>query len=204
MTKDFMVQHATQTFLANGYKTVTMDEVAADLGVSKKTLYEIFDNKVGLIKATLEFQFHEIRAIFAEMKAQNLNALAELHFIVEKIRQKVSSPQHKNSVYQLQKYYAKIYRKIYMEQVKYIQVALHENIIKGQKDGLYRTDIDALGLSELLIQVQGFFRSNEKPLTDLEKMEELSMIHLDLMLRGITTDLGLKIYNQLETSLNEK
>ena len=204
MTKEIIVQHAAKTFLSNGYKTVTMDEVASDLGVSKKTLYEIFGNKEGLIRLSLEFQFQELREVFEDALSLNLDAISEMHFIMDKIRNKIGTPQHKNAVYQLQKYYAKIYRKVYVEQVVFIQKALETNIEKGQDSGLYRKDVNASDLAEILIQVQSFLRSNEKSINDTEMMEYLSNVHFNLMLRGMTTPSGLEKLTQLELDTYEK
>ncbi len=204
MTKEIIVQHAAKTFLSNGYKTVTMDEVASDLGVSKKTLYEIFGNKEGLIRLSLEFQFQELREVFEEALNLNLDAISEMHFIMDKIRTMIGTPQHKNAVYQLQKYYAKIYRKVYVEQVVFIQKALETNIEKGQDSGLYRKDVNASDLAEILIQVQSFLRSNEKSINDTEKMEYLSNVHFNLMLRGMVTPAGIEKLTQLDLDTYEK
>lgn len=204
MTKEIIVQHAAKTFLSNGYKTVTMDEVASDLGVSKKTLYEIFGNKEGLIRLSLKFQFQELREVFEDALSLNLDAISEMHFIMDKIRSKIGTPQHKNAVYQLQKYYAKIYRKVYVEQVVFIQKALETNIEKGQDSGLYRKDVNASDLAEILIQVQSFLRSNEKSINDTDKMEYLSNVHFNLMLRGMATPAGIEKLTQLDLDTYEK
>ena len=204
MTKEIIVQHAAKTFLSNGYKTVTMDEVASDLGVSKKTLYEIFGNKEGLIRLSLKFQFQELREVFEDALSLNLDAISEMHFIMDKIRSKIGTLQHKNAVYQLQKYYAKIYRKVYVEQVVFIQKALETNIEKGQDSGLYRKDVNASDLAEILIQVQSFLRSNEKSINDTDKMEYLSNVHFNLMLRGMATPAGIEKLTQLVLDTYEK
>ena len=204
MTKEIIVQHAAKIFLSNGYKTVTMDEVASDLGVSKKTLYEIFGNKEGLIRLSLEFKFQELREVFEDALSLDLDAISEMHFIMDKIRTMIGTPQHKNAVYQLQKYYAKIYRKVYVEQVVFIQKALETNIEKGQDSGLYRKDVNASDLAEILIQVQSFLRSNEKSINDTEKMEYLSNVHFNLMLRGMATPAGIEKLTQLDLDTYEK
>lgn len=204
MTKELIVQHAAKTFLYNGYKTVTMDEVASDLGVSKKTLYEMFGNKEGLIRLSLEFQFQELREVFEEALNLNLDAISEMYFIMDKIRNKIGTPQHKIAVYQLQKYYAKIYRKVYVEQIVFIQKALETNIEKGQDHALYRKDIKASDLAEILIQVQSFLRINETSINDTDKIEYLSKVHFNLMLRGMATPVGIEKLTQLELDTNEK
>lgn len=181
-----------------------MDEVASDLGVSKKTLYEIFGNKEGLIRLSLKFQFQELREVFEDALSLNLDAISEMHFIMDKIRSKIGTLQHKNAVYQLQKYYAKIYRKVYVEQVVFIQKALETNIEKGQDSGLYRKDVNASDLAEILIQVQSFLRSNEKSINDTDKMEYLSNVHFNLMLRGMATPAGIEKLTQLDLDTYEK
>lgn len=202
MTKEFIIQHATNTFLGNGYKTVTMDEVASDLGVSKKTLYEIFGNKESLIRASLEYQFQDLRDIFKETIELELDAIDEIQFIMHKIRSKFSTAQHKNAVYQLQKYYAKIYKKVYVEQLVFVQNAIKSNIEKGQAKALYRKNVNAMDFADLLIRVQNYLKNNENNLKNSERMERMARMNFDLMMRGILTPAGLIKYEKLE--INEK
>lgn len=204
MTKEFMIQHATQMFLTHGYKTTTMDELAEELGTSKKTLYENFHNKENLIKLSLEWQFHELSELFEQSKRLNLDAISEIRDIMHRIKNQFFSAQRFNAIHQLQKYYAKIYNKVYMEQAILIQESILQNILKGQEDDLYRKEINPKYYAEILIKTQAYLRTNDPNPMDLSRNEDLSLLHSDVMLRGILTEKGLKIYLELENKNNEK
>lgn len=54
-TKDRIIEHAAWQFLNNGIKNITMDELAEQLGMSKRTIYELFQNKEELIMESLKY-----------------------------------------------------------------------------------------------------------------------------------------------------
>lgn len=203
MTQEFMIQQATQMFLAHGYKTTTMDELAMELGISKKTLYENFRNKESLIKLSLEFQFHELSEIFEESKRLNLDAISEMQHIMDRIKNQFFSVQRFHAINQLQKYYAKIYNKVYIEQAILIQESIFQNIVKGQKDDLYRENVNPNDFAEILLKTQAYLRMHDQITLDLNRTETLTLLHLDIMMRGILTNKGMKIYSKFENENNE-
>src|SRR4030095_5699023 len=62
-----IVAGAGRHFLAQGFRGVTMDDLAEELGMSKKTLYAHFSSKVALVEAVLHHKFAEVEAEFAAM-----------------------------------------------------------------------------------------------------------------------------------------
>ena len=204
MTQDQIIKHASQMFLVNGYKTTTMDDLAADIGISKKTLYEFFGNKEGLIRLSLQLQFQEISTIFSETKSLNLNAVSEIQMIMMKIRSQFITAQRFNSIRQLQKYYAKIYNKVYLEQAIFIQNSIKENILKGQANGLYRSEVNADIFAEIFLEIQSYLRTNQQKALDINRIESLSLLHFELMIRGILTPTGLEEFMKFEIENHEE
>ena len=58
--KETIINKATSLFLSLGVKSVTMDDIANDLGMSKKTIYTYFDNKTCLVEAITSYLFKKI------------------------------------------------------------------------------------------------------------------------------------------------
>jgi AcrR family transcriptional regulator len=78
-----IVTAARQHFFAHGLRSVTMDDLAAELGMSKKTLYAVFPSKTDLLRAVLLDKFRSVEADLEQIMAQNTaNALAELQHLL--------------------------------------------------------------------------------------------------------------------------
>ena len=58
--KNKIIQTASQLFLSLGFKSVTMDDIAAKMAISKKTIYECFQSKTALVKATTHYVFEQV------------------------------------------------------------------------------------------------------------------------------------------------
>ena len=194
MTQQFVVEHAKKLFLLHGYKTVTMDEIASELGISKKTLYEGFGSKENLIMACLDLQYQEIKYICNAVLQEKLDAVEEFLTIKDKISSIFNTPQHKVSKTQLQKYYPKLFQRVFMNQSKFIQEIMQTNILKGQEQGLYREQVNAANFCEMMLFTQNSLKNKEDYLINMEKMDCLSEMHFDVMLRGILTEKGLEIF----------
>ena len=99
---------ATELFLNLGFKSVTMDDIANEMGISKKTIYTHFNNKTALVTEVTSSLFCVISEGIDLICAAEKNSIEELYeikrFVMEHLKNEKSSPQ-----YQLQKYYPKIY-----------------------------------------------------------------------------------------------
>ena len=201
MTRNYIIEKSAELFLLNGFKTVTMDEIASDLAMSKKTLYEEFGNKENLIEDTLNLQFSLLQKMAEEVRSEKMNPVEEIVTIRERISGKMNSPQHKNSFVQLKKYYPKLYGKVYLNQAHHIQHILTENIERGQQMDLYRNDFSADHFAELFMFTQASLKNSEMFIRDLEKMTNYCDLHFDIIIRGILTEKGFRIYNQQPQTL---
>ena len=70
--KDQILEKATEMFLTLGFKSVTMDDIASEMGISKKTIYQHFSNKDSLIKATTSNLFERISCGIDEIILANI------------------------------------------------------------------------------------------------------------------------------------
>src|SRR5690606_17008631 len=106
--KEKIIQKATDLFLNFGFKSVTMDDIANKLGMSKKTIYQHFENKTCLVKDCTFFMFDIISNGIDCIKEDKRNPVEELYeiksFILKNLKDEKSSPH-----YQLQKYYPNIF-----------------------------------------------------------------------------------------------
>ena len=198
--RDKILEKSNELFLNLGFKSVTMDEIAASLGVSKKTIYKYFKNKTELIDTVTHRMFDTICSGIDDICELELNPIEELfsikRLVLDNLKDEKSSPQ-----YQLQKYYPKIYASLKQKQFHVMHDCVINNLKKGVEIRLYRETINLEFISR--IYFNGMIGIKDKdlfPLTDYS-MNTLMNYYLEYHLRGICTEKGIQ---QLENQLKLK
>lgn len=189
--RDKILEIAAEMFLNLGFKSVTMDDIANEMGISKKTIYQHFANKNKLVEATTDFVFHSVCNGIDCIRAENNNPIAELFqintFIKQLLKNEKASPQH-----QLQKYYPKIYKKLNENKFLNIQECVITNLKQGVEMGLYRENIQPEMISRFyFIGASGIKDQNLFPSETFNTNEVVDMF-LEYHLRGIVTEKGKK------------
>ncbi len=198
--KEKIIEKSNELFLNLGFKSVTMDEIASSLGVSKKTIYKFFKNKTELVSAVTQHIFNNVCTGIDHICSLKKNPIEELfdikRFIISNIKDEKSSPQ-----YQLQKYYPKIFASISKKQFEIMQVCVIQNLNDGIDQGLYRKEIDVEFISR--IYFNGMITIKDKELFPLNNysMNTLMNYYLEYHSRGICTEKGIQ---QLENQLTQK
>ncbi|WP_397444845.1 TetR/AcrR family transcriptional regulator [Polaribacter sp. R77954] len=192
-----ILEKSNELFLNLGFKSVTMDEIASALGVSKKTIYKYFKNKTELVDAVTKHTFCVISDGIDKICALKENPIDELFYIKEfvmtHLKDEKSSPQ-----YQLQKYYPKIYESLKQKQFHIMQGCIVENLKYGVELKVYRKNIDFEFISR--IYFNGMTSIKNKDLFPLKNysMKTIMNYYLEYHLRGICTAKGIQ---QLEHQL---
>ena len=141
---------ATEMFLSLGFKSVTMDDIACEMCISKKTIYKYFCNKELLIAETTDAITHTIYSTIDEIVAKKHNAIKENFEIVKMIKEMFVSIETSPS-YQLKKHYPEIHNEFICREVDECNAVFRQNIAKGIKEGLYRENIDIEKINRSLI-----------------------------------------------------
>lgn len=188
--KDQLLHKATDMFLTLGFKSVTMDDIAADMGISKKTIYQHFSTKDELVKAVTLHLFQTISCGIDTICEYNQNPIEELFsikdFVMKHLKDENTSP-----IYQLQKYYPKIYKTLHAKQFEKMGDCVIKNLTKGIEQGYFRKEINV----ELISR---FYFAGMTSIKDVElfKPEEFSSSevqknYLEYHLRGICSEKGI-------------
>ena len=193
--KEKIIQKAAELFINLGFKSVTMDDIANAMGISKKTIYSHFNNKTELVKEATLCVFHEITCGIDHIRALEKDPIEELYeikkFAMMQLKNEKSSPQ-----YQLQKYYPEIFTTVKEKQFEKMYECTMANLKKGVTLGLYRESLDIEFVSRIyFIGVSGLKEDGLFPLERFPK-SELMEHYLEYHLRGIVTPLGLKTLNK--------
>ncbi|MDQ7916338.1 TetR/AcrR family transcriptional regulator [Mesonia sp. MT50] len=138
--REKILNKATEMFLDLGFKSVTMDDIAENLGISKKTIYAHYKTKSKLVEACSIELYNSITEGIDEIIAEELNPINEIlcihQYILKRLREEKSSPQ-----YQLKKYYPNIDKNLRLNKMVRMKECVVCNLNRGVKEGLYRKDI---------------------------------------------------------------
>lgn len=193
--KDKILTESEALFMRYGFKSITMDDVARELGVSKKTLYQFFADKTDLVNQCVDHYLEKMNAtcshIMAKKELDAINAMLE---ITEQVRA-ILAQVNPSSMYDLKKYFKPAWDKLDADRRGFIRNNIRENIALGIKKGLYRKDIDLEIISHLYVYLVGF-------LTDPEKYDpaiDIRTLHMEIVkyhLRSICTIKGLEVLEE--------
>ena len=199
--KTNFLSKATQLFIENGAKSVTMDEIAKEFGISKKTLYQKYKNKEELLEEVLKYKLQEVIERLKYLDDNIDNAVARMFCRDEEI-DKVSHSNNNILIRQLLKYYPAIFHKHMLNfSTKFSEVLVH-NIEKGRKQGLYREDFDPELYAKLFFQLVMSYDSS--PYFDVELIERENFMQETMFfyLNAITNEKGKEVLKNLKQKLD--
>lgn len=197
MRKEIIIT-AADLYLTYGFKSVTMDDLANNMGISKKTIYANFPNKTKLVEAATLHIITSIDEGIEQIRAKNLNAIVELFeikkFVMHNLKDEKSSPQ-----FQLKKFYPKVFEVVQKHHLETMHECVSDNLRKGIRNGLFRPSIPI----EFITKMNYVGMSGIKDL-DIFPVEEYSVSELtekfmEYHLRAIVTSKGLKTLKEFLT-----
>jgi AcrR family transcriptional regulator len=136
-----IIAKATDLFLKLGFKSVTMDDIAGEMCISKKTIYKYFCNKEVLIEESTAEVHKAIHQSIDTIVARNHNAIEE-NFEIRKMFKEMFKAGDTSPVYQLKKHYPEIYNTVMSREVNECNMVFKQNIEKGIQQELYRKELD--------------------------------------------------------------
>lgn len=139
--RDEIVQRAEKLFMKLGIKSVTMDDIARELGISKKTLYQHFEKKDQLVEEVVLNHNHESHCKLSLIHQHAENALDEIRQMGAYIITKVENVSP-SALFDLRKYYRKVWELMTTKQDEHVIGCMQVNLLRGIKEGLYRDNMN--------------------------------------------------------------
>lgn len=139
--KRLIIEQANEVFMRLGIKSVTMDDMARNLGISKKTLYQYVSDKNDLVFQSLQLNCDYERDVINEVCKRGLNAIDE-SFEVSKWVVEQLKKIHPSIHYDLEKYHPEAFHHFRKTQNESVYKCISQNLEKGISGGLYREDIN--------------------------------------------------------------
>lgn len=124
-----------------GVRSVSMDDIAGELGISKKTLYQYFKDKDEIVEHVVSFIIDHNEELCCQMQKKGENAVQEMFLLIDMLREMFNN-MNPAVMFDLHKYHPKAYNLIAAHKEVYLFKRVKENIELGIKQKLYRKDLD--------------------------------------------------------------
>lgn len=185
--KEKIIAKATELFLKLGFKSVTMDDIAGEMCISKKTIYKYFCNKELLIEESTAMVHKEVHQIIDSIVAEKHNAIEE-NFKIRKMFKDMFKAGDTSPIYQLKKHYPEIYHQVMKREIEECNSCFRQNIEKGIEQHLYRSDLNV----ELYIKFYYYliFSVNENTISEIEA-QQIELEALEYHTRAMATEKGI-------------
>lgn len=195
--KERIIKTALNLFWRYGIRSVTMDDIARDLGISKRTIYQHYSDKEAILALVIQEEISTQKCELQKLEALAENPIEEAMYATVQMQETLAD-MNPTLLYDLKKYYPNAWELFQSYKHEYIIRNIRENLARGIAMGLYRPDIDADVLS--LLRVEQIVLAFDPTVYPAKKF---SMMHvqtqfLNHFLRGILSEKGFEYYNTIK------
>lgn len=194
-TKKKILIAIRELFFKLGIKRVTMDEIATQLGISKKTLYQHFEDKDQMIDEMVELTIEEQKNQLCCIGDESQDPIHEI-IQVGKFMAGMLSKINPVFFYDMKKYYPKQWRKFQSFKHDYAKDQIVENLKKGVSLGLYRPDLNIEIIAQYRIVQIDIILQGEAFDAQHFNLADLGKEITELFMHGIATLKGHKLINK--------
>ncbi|HET8859108.1 TetR/AcrR family transcriptional regulator [Marivirga sp.] len=199
-TEKNILEGAKNLFMQFGLKSITMDDIARKVGVSKKTIYQFFSDKNSIVYRSVNEHFSDHREEIDRVLDQSKDAIEAMYKISKCMKMQVEAV-NPTVLYDLQRYFPKAYKRFLEFKNTFMKERMEKILQEGIVSGFFRSEIH----TEILIiqrieQVQLAFNNDIFP-RDKFDFKEIHEQLFDHFIHGLLTEKGKQKYNQY---LNEE
>ena len=200
--QDRIIAKAHELFMRYGFRSVSMDEIATQLGVSKKTIYQYFTDKDALVDSIIEMEIKGNEKICSVQKTECKDAVHEIFLALDHMGEMLEN-MNPSLMYDLERYHPAAFKKLRGHKNKFFYDVVKDNLERGKKEGLYREEIKneiiaQFRLASTFLVFDGNVFPRDK-YTILQLMEEVT----DNYLHGIVSVKGQKLIEKYKQQRNK-
>ena len=199
--KDRIISGATELFLQYGIRSVSMDDVARHLSMSKKTLYHYFADKDEIVTMVADFHMASDQKKYDEMRTASKNAIEELVKISTCLKRDFQK-MNPALLFDLQKYHAKAWLAWLSHKQKYIKESVMRNLKQGIEEGFFRSEMNVSVLAVARLELIQLTFDNRAYPPEQFNLAEVSSQLFEHFVYGLLTDKGRKAYEKYKQQTN--
>ena len=201
--KDRILQKAHELFYRFGVRSVSMDDIAAPLGMSKKTLYQYYVDKEELVGAVFLTVMEQNRTHCLRDVAVAENAIHEVFLAFDRVEEMFAT-MNPSILFELQKYHPNVFAKFKQFKNEFLYNIIRANLERGKAEGLYRADIDADVLTRFRLHSLLLAFNPEVYPADPARMVHIEQQLLEHYMYGLATAKGVKLIQKYKNQQHKK
>lgn len=195
--KDRIIEGAAQLFKTYGIKSVTMDSIASQLGISKRTIYEVFSDKDELLEGTLRWMAERQRELINKVLGESENSIVAIFKLLE-----INMNHFQDMSPAFQADMKKYHYGVLMNRTDKYDLPDYRNhlqvIVRGINEKLFRKEINPDIVNRCLYSLgRSTMDFDLYPFEDFSRREVIKNVYITYM-KGISTSEGIELINKLE------
>lgn len=196
-----ILEKCERLFMRYGIKSVTMDDVSRELGMSKKTLYQYFENKEELIHKVTQNHFTCQNKVIEHIIHHSKTAIDEMIGISNWMNT-MSKNLNPSLVFDLKKYHPQSWQVFNDHRNTEVYNCIKHNLERGIQEGIYREELDTEVLARIYIARMEMFLDAEIFPYDKSPPEKTFKVFMDYHIRGLATPKGIKYLEKIKSENN--
>ncbi|WP_288096291.1 TetR/AcrR family transcriptional regulator [Hydrotalea sp.] len=188
-----IIAKAHELFMRFGVRSISMDEIASQLGMSKKTLYQYFTDKDHLVEQVIRLEINRNTSYCHLQYNQSENAIHEVFLAIEMVEEMLKN-MNPLLLFELEKYHPKAFQQFYEHKNKFLFQVITNNLKRGIEEELYRSELPVEIMAAYRIEsIFLIFNPSFTQATGKHSLDELAEAITHHFLYGIATPKGQKL-----------
>jgi len=200
--KDKILECAKELFQKYGIRSVSMDDIAHHVGISKKTIYQHFSDKDDIITLAMRQATCEKKATLLGLRKQATDAV-DMMIKIHQYIQKNFNNATASLVFELQKYHEESWKIIQEFKYGFLADFIKEDLKVGIAQGYFREDINADIIAKIRLEEVTMASNDEIFPKNSFNHDEVSNNILEHFIQGIATDRGRQLYKKYKKKLEQ-
>jgi AcrR family transcriptional regulator len=195
--RERILQAAARLFMELGVRSVSMDDVAKDLSISKKTIYKHYQDKNQLVFDTISMHIAEMETNTTLIMSEEDNPVLQIAKIADFVLQ-MNKNVHPSVLFDLQKFYPESYSHLIEHRNRYALQSVNLNLKKGIEQGLFRNDMNRQRVARIYICL--IFSMFQNTLFEGEENRNFRDEYIETIkyhLHAVTTEKGKSTFSEI-------
>ena len=199
--KERILKGSEELFTRYGVRSISMDDIARHLSVSKKTLYQHFADKEDIVTMACKAHLDRTTKEFEHAREIAKNAIEELANLSVCLKRTMED-MNPSLLFDLEKYHPRAWKVWLDHKNKFIKDSVARNLKQGIEEGYYRPELNAEIIAVMRLELVQIAFDEEVFPRDRFKLPAVQMEIFDHFVYGLVTEKGRKLYHKLKEKLN--